>query len=123
MEINELPVELHEGVGMRVPAAEVVAPRISEPIPEDEACVEVLRRVQAFADLPKNQLEWFIDNAEEEEFEAGQLVFKRGDPPDWMIVYLEGEVHARWDESNLDDFVYIARAGDPATEISGKLPF
>jgi hypothetical protein len=42
----------------------------------------------------------------------------------WIgCVYLEGEVHARRDEHNLDDYVYIARAGDPATEISGKTPF
>jgi len=73
--------------------------------------------------LPADQLEWFIDNAEEMEFDPGEFVFQKGDPPDWMVIYLEGEMQARWDENNLDDFVYIARAGDPATEISGKLPF
>jgi signal transduction histidine kinase len=86
-------------------------------------CVEALRRVGVFADLPDEQLEWFIENAEEREFGAGDVVFRYGDALDWMFVYLEGEVHARADEYNLDDFVYIARAGDAATEISGRLPF
>jgi signal transduction histidine kinase len=123
MEINEATDQLHEGVGVRVPVTEVVAPESGElPLPEED-CVMALRRVQAFADLPAAQLEWFIENSEEMEFAAGDYVFRKNDPPDWMILYLEGEVHARWDENNLDDFIYIARAGDPATEISGKLPF
>ncbi len=40
-----------------------------------------------------------------------------------MLVYLTGEVHVQREENNLDGYVYIARAGDPATEVSGKLPF
>ena len=123
MESSEMPDKLIEGVGVPVPAADVVMPSAPAPGHSTPDCVEALRRVSAFADLPAEQLEWFIDNAEEQEFRAGELVFQKGDPPDWMIIYLEGEVQARWDEGNLDDFVYIARAGDPATEISGKLPF
>jgi len=124
MESNEMPDKLIEGVGMPVPAADAVIP--AAPLQPDYStpdCVEALRRVSAFADLPSDQLEWFIDHSEEQEFNAGELVFRKGDPPDWMVIYLEGEMQARWDENNLDDFVYIARAGDPATEISGKLPF
>lgn len=123
MESNEVPDKLIEGVGTPVPAAAVVMPAESGPDHSITDCSGALRRVSAFADLPAEQLEWFIDNAEELEFQSGELVFRKGDPPDWMVIYLEGEVQARWDESNLDDFVYIARAGDPATEISGKLPF
>lgn len=123
MEREELPDKLIEGVGVPVPAADVVMPAASKCDFSATAGVETLRRISAFADLPSEQLEWFIENAEEQKFHAGELVFKKGDPPDWMVIYLEGEVQARWDEHNLDDFVYIARAGDPATEISGKLPF
>jgi signal transduction histidine kinase len=86
-------------------------------------CVESLRRIGVFSDLPREQIEWFIENSDEKEFNAGDVVFRNGDSPSWMFIYLEGEVHARADEYNLDDYVYIARAGDPATEISGKLPF
>lgn len=123
MESNELPDKLIEGVGMPVPAADAVMPAAPPPDYSAPDCVEALRRVSALSDLPVDQLEWFIDNSEELEFKPGELIFRRGDPPDWMIIYLEGEMQARWDEDNLDDFVYIARAGDPATEISGKLPF
>ncbi|HEY8559812.1 MAG TPA: ATP-binding protein [Pyrinomonadaceae bacterium] len=123
MESNEMPDKLIEGVGVPVPAADVVMPVAPAPDHSVTDCVEALRRVSAFSDLPAEQLEWFIDNSEEVEYDAGDFVFQKGDPPDWMVIYLEGEVQARWDEHNLDDFVYIARAGDPATEISGKLPF
>jgi signal transduction histidine kinase len=84
--------------------------------------IEALRRVHVFADLPDDQLQWFADNCEDLHFAAGDVMFRKGDPPDWMAVYLEGEVHAYWDESD-HDVVYIARAGERSTEISGMLPF
>jgi signal transduction histidine kinase len=84
--------------------------------------VEALRRVHVFADLPDDQLRWFADNSEERRFAAGEVMFRKGDKPDRMVVYLEGEVHAYWDEAN-HDIVYIARAGEPSTEVTGMLPF
>lgn len=86
-------------------------------------CVLGLRRVGIFSDLPDDQLEWFIDNSDELFLEAGEYLFRKGDSPDWMSIYLTGEVHGREDSMNLDSDVYIFRAGDPATEISGRLPF
>lgn len=88
-----------------------------------QICVAGLRRVGAFSDLPDDQLEWFIENSDERFLKAGEYLFRKGDTPDWMSVYLGGEVHAREDAATLDGDVYIFRAGDPATEISGKLPF
>src|SRR5215218_202191 len=84
--------------------------------------IEALRRVHVFADLPDDQLQWFADNSEDRRFAAGEAMFRKGDPPDRMVVYLEGEVHAYWDEAD-HDIVYIARAGERATEVSGMLPF
>lgn len=97
-------------------------------IPETEAesvqtCVKELRRVSIFADLPEDQLAWFIENSDERFLEAGEYLFRKGDSPQWMSIYLEGEIHGREDSRTLDGDVYIFRAGDPATEISGKLPF
>ena len=85
--------------------------------------VQELRRVRVFADLPEEQLRWFAANAVERHLEPGEILFHKGDLPEWMAVYLEGEVHARRDENRLEGFVYIARAGDPATEVTGMLPF
>jgi CRP-like cAMP-binding protein len=82
-----------------------------------------LRRVQVFSDLPDEQLEWFIENSDERFLEAGEYLFRKGDTPDWMSIYLTGEIHGREDAMNLDGDVYVFRAGDPATEISGRLPF
>lgn len=89
--------------------------------PEDK--IEALRRVGVFADLPEDQLRWFAENAVERRLEAGDVLFRKGDPAEYMAVYLEGEVHAYRDEMTHDGYVYIARAGDPATEVSGVLPF
>ena len=84
--------------------------------------VEALRRVRVFADLPDDQLQWFAGNSEDLRFATGDVMFHKGDKADWMVVYLEGEAHAYWDESD-HDVVYIARAGDQSTEVSGMLPF
>jgi signal transduction histidine kinase len=96
----------------------------TENISEDlRACVRGLRRVAVFSDLPDEQLEWFIENSDERFLETGEYLFRKGDKPDWMSIYLTGEVHAREDAMHLDGDVYVFRAGDPATEISGRLPF
>ena len=84
--------------------------------------VEALRRVHIFTDLPDDQLQWFAEHSEDHRFAAGDVLFQKGDKPDWLVVYLEGEVHAYWDESD-HDIVYIARAGAQLTEVSGMLPF
>ena len=88
--------------------------------PPDKA--EALRRVHVFADLPDDQLRWFADNSEDQRFPAGEVMFHKGDKADAMVVYLEGEVHAYWDDSD-HDIVYIGRAGEQSTEVSGMLPF
>ena len=84
--------------------------------------VEALRRVHVFADLPDDQLRWFAENSEAHRFAAGEVMFRKGDPPDRMVVFFEGEMHAYWDETD-HDVVYITRAGDPTTEVTGMLPF
>jgi signal transduction histidine kinase len=97
---------------------EAIAPASSSP-PDK---IEALRRVHVFADLPDEQLRWFADNSQDLRFAPGDVMFRKGDKADWMVVYLEGEVHAYWDESD-HDVVYIARAGERPTEVSGMLPF
>src|ERR671927_1618709 len=97
---------------------EAIVPTSSSP-PDK---VEALRRVHVFADLPDDQLQWFVDNSEDLRFAPGDVMFRKGDKADWMVVYLEGDLHAYWDESD-HDVVYIARAGEQKTEVSGMLPF
>ncbi len=97
---------------------ETIVPASSSPADK----VEALRRVHVFADLPDDQLQWFADHAEEYRYVTGDVLFRKGDKPEFMVIYLEGEVHAYWDESDHDQ-VYIGRAGDRPTEVSGMLPF
>ena len=79
-----------EGVGVPVPAAVVVESLAATTnSPEDK--VEALRRVHVFADLPEDQLQWFAENVWDERFATGDILFRKGDPPDWMAVFLEGE--------------------------------
>jgi signal transduction histidine kinase len=111
-----------EGVGVPVPvsgAMEFIGPRLESP----ENKVEALRRVSVFSDLPDDQLQWFADNTQELRLAAGESLFRKGEPAEWMTVYLEGEIHAYVDDKDDEGFVYIARAGDPSTEVSGLLPF
>src|SRR5258705_8927540 len=111
-----------EGVGVPVPvsgAVEYVSATRNSP----EDGVEALRRVGVFADLPEDQLKWFAENAQDERYAAGDILFRKGDPPDWMAVFLEGEMHAYRDDNAHDGYVYISRAGDPASEVTGVLPF
>jgi len=84
--------------------------------------VEALRRVHVFADLPDDQLTWFADNTAELRYSAGDVLFRKGDPPAELVILLEGEFHAYWDERD-HDVVYIGRAGDQASEVTGMLPF
>ena len=111
-----------EGVGVPVPVSgtvgSITATRTS---PDDR--VEALRRVHVFADLPEDQLQWFAENVRDERYAAGDVLFRKGDPPDWMAIFIEGEMHAYRDDNAHDGHVYIARAGDPGSEVTGMLPF
>jgi len=54
-----------------------------------------LLQVPAFADLPDDQLDWFISQSEEMRLKAGDTYFREGDPADAMFVILEGQLQAR----------------------------
>ena len=48
-----------------------------------------LLRVTAFADLPEDQIAWFIGQTQELHLKAGQAYTHQGDPADAMYVILE----------------------------------
>jgi signal transduction histidine kinase len=111
-----------EGVGVPVPVSGALEePAAITSSPENK--VEALRRVHVFADLPDDQLQWFADQTEDLRLVPGDVLFEKGAPADTMAIYLEGEVRAYRDDQAHDDYVYIGRAGEPNTEVSGMLPF
>lgn len=111
-----------EGVGVPVPVSGVLEP-VTATVSSPADKVEALRLIKVFADLPDDQLQWFAANAEERRFAPGEVLFAKGAPADVLVIYLEGEVRAYRDDQAHDGYVYIARAGDPQTEVSGMLPF
>jgi signal transduction histidine kinase len=77
-----------------------------------------LRRVTEFADLPDDQLDWFISQAQEMNLKAGDVYSRQGDPADAMFVILEGHLQGRG-ELGGEVFVFDLEPGD----VTGILPF
>jgi hypothetical protein len=51
-----------------------------------------LLRVPVFADLPDDQIDWFISQSQEIAVKAGETYLHQGDPADAMFVILEGQL-------------------------------
>jgi len=77
-----------------------------------------LRKFEAFADLPDDQLEWFLDQCEELSLKAGDTYVRQNDPAENMFVILEGELQGRG-EINGELLAFELEPG----EITGLLPY
>src|ERR1700722_19809236 len=79
---------------------------------------ELLLRVPAFADLPDDQIDWFLSQSEELHLKAGETYARQGSPADAMFVLLEGVFQVR---GELGGETFI-RDLEPGT-VTGVLPF
>src|SRR5216684_5013003 len=77
-----------------------------------------LLHVPAFADLPDDQMAWFISQSEEMHLKAGDSYFREGDPADAMFVILEGQLQARG-ELGGETVVISIKPGN----VTGVLPY
>src|SRR5258708_6827796 len=77
-----------------------------------------LLRVPVFADLPDDQIVWFLGQSGEMHVKAGETYVRQGDPADWMFVILEGQFQWRG-EFGGETVVLSAKPGD----VTGVLPF
>jgi signal transduction histidine kinase len=77
-----------------------------------------LQRVPAFADLPEDQLRWFLSQVDEHRFHAGDVLATAGAPADSMFVLLEGDIQARGEFAGETMSVTVE-----AGQVTGKLPF
>ena len=77
-----------------------------------------LIRIPTFADLPDEQVEWFLSQSREELLKPGDTYIRQGDPADNMFVILEGEFQVRG-EINGETFSFSLNPGD----VTGILPF
>ena len=77
-----------------------------------------LRKIEVFSDLPEEELEWVAQRMDEVHFHAGEIYGKPGDPVEYLVVLLEGELQfERKDTPGAP--VLIAEAG----EVTGLLPY
>src|ERR1700681_2656182 len=77
-----------------------------------------LLRVPAFADLPDDQITWFLSQSQEMHLKAGDTYVRQGDPADSMFVILEGQFQWRG-EIGGDTVMVSGKPGD----VTGVLPF
>src|SRR5271167_1070219 len=77
-----------------------------------------LLRVPAFADLPDDQIAWFLSQSQELHFHAGDTYMREGDPADAMFVVLDGQLEARG-EIGGEAVVIPVKPGS----VGGVLPF
>jgi CRP-like cAMP-binding protein len=56
-----------------------------------------LLRVPSFADLPDDQIAWFLSQAQELHYKAGDTYLRQGTPADSMFVILEGQLELHGD--------------------------
>jgi len=74
--------------------------------------------VPVFADLPDDQIAWFLSHAEEIVLKPEDTYLHQGAPADAMFVILEGQLQARG-ELGGEVFSFMAKPGD----VTGVLPF
>jgi signal transduction histidine kinase len=77
-----------------------------------------LLRVPAFADLPDDQIAWFLSQSQEMHVNAGETYVRQGEPADSMFVILEGQFQWRG-EFGGETFILSGKPGD----VTGLLPF
>jgi signal transduction histidine kinase len=77
-----------------------------------------LLRVPAFADLPDDQLDWFLSQSQELNLKAGEVYAQQGTPADAMFVILAGQLQGRGERGG-ETFIFDLEPG----EVTGILPF
>src|ERR1700688_2613212 len=77
-----------------------------------------LLRFPVFADLPDDQLAWFISQSQEMNLKAGDVYARQGDPADAMFVILEGRLQGRGEIAG-EAVIFDLEPGD----VTGVLPF
>jgi len=64
--------------------------------------IAAMRAVPVLSDLPQADLEWLLEQTEEERIEPGKVFIRENDPADRMVVLLEGEIRGRRESGGPD---------------------
>src|SRR4029077_14291066 len=81
--------------------------------------IGAMRAVPVLADLQQADLEWFLEQMDEQRIEPGKVFIKENDPADKMVVLLEGEIRGRRESGSPDSPVVTIQA----PTVTGVLPF
>lgn len=85
----------------------------------NKVTVEWLQAIDAIKEVPASQLQWLIDNSEQEVIPAGELLFESGTPIRGTTFIISGKVRVYQPQKTGDREVTIMEANT----ITGYLPF
>jgi signal transduction histidine kinase len=80
--------------------------------------VSQLRQLPIFADLPDDQIVWFISQSQELALEPDEVYVNAGDPADTMFIILDGQLQIRGELAG-GLVTIVSKPGD----VTGALPF
>jgi signal transduction histidine kinase len=80
--------------------------------------VHDLHKIEIFADLPLEQLDWLAEHLQEVHFLPGEIMGREGEPLNNLIVILEGEIQIQRG-SGADEVIFRGVAG----QVTGLLPY
>ncbi len=80
---------------------------------------EWLSSIEVMADVPLDQLQWFIDNSLHHDLPGGEYFFKPGDPIKGTYIIVAGKIRLFMVQQNEMREISVLVAGD----VSGALPF
>jgi signal transduction histidine kinase len=80
--------------------------------------IDELRKIEVFADLPSEQLDWLVEHLQVKCFQPAEIMGREGEPLDNLVVILEGEMRIQRG-NGADETVFRAFAG----QVTGLLPY
>src|ERR1700678_602139 len=90
-------------------------PETPTPLPLVMAAIEKVAPLQGLA---PEEREWLARHGQEIRAKAGEVIFEEGQPSEYLILILKGEIHVRRTRSG-PMALFIGRSG----QITGLLPF
>lgn len=85
--------------------------------------LQELKSVIAFNDLPEEHLQWIIDRSDLKEYKDGDLVLKFGEPVDYMVILLAGEIDYYRDMNGRQVYYFKFKNDSISGGVTGMLPY
>ena len=78
-----------------------------------------LKELPVFRQIPEEHLQWLLNNSEMRELRAGEMLFDKNEPADYMHLILAGQLDITLEQNGLYKLLFTMKKG----EITGVLPF